>query len=291
MRRKCPICGGESRFYFEKFQRQIFFCQNCGLKFVWPIPSPKEIEPFYRQYWRKKSFRGEKALGYLSYLAEKESFLDYFRKVFRQINPAPGRVLDIGCGPGFFLKIAQEKGWQVWGLDLSKEAVVEARKILKTRRIYRKTLNDCNFLPNFFDLVVIFQTIEHAQSPLELLKKARKILKPRGLLLLTTPNTSGWQAKIMGRHWFSYRHPDHFWFFSQKSLEILLRQAGFAKIRKGKDPARVYELGWLLEILPYYLKGKFWQKLSGWLKKILGKGGKIKIPFSLDSLLIFAQKE
>jgi len=291
MKRKCPICGGEARFYFEKFQRQIFSCQNCGLKFVWPIPSKKEIELFYRQYWEKKSFRGEKALGYLSYLAEKESFLDYFQKVFGQVNLAPGQVLDIGCGPGFFLKIAQEKGWQVWGLDLSAEAVAQARKILKTRRIYQQTLEKSNFLPNFFDLVTIFQTIEHEQSPLELLKKVRRILKPKGILLLTTPNASGWQAKIMDRRWFSYRHPDHLWFFSQKSLEILLKKAGFVKIKKGKDPARVYELGWLLEILPYYLKGKFWQKLSGGLKKFLGRGGKIKIPFPLDSLLVFAQKE
>ena len=291
MKRKCPICGEEAHFYFEKFQRKIFSCQTCGLKFVWPIPKPKEIEFFYRQYWQKKSFRGEKALGYLSYLAEKESFLDYFQKVFRQINLLPGRVLDIGCGPGFFLKIAQKNGWQVWGLDLSAEAVTQARKILKTRRIYQQTLEKSKFLPNFFDLVTIFQTIEHVENPLLLLKKVRKILKPKGVLLLTTPNASGWQAKIMGQRWFSYRHPDHFWFFSQKSLEILLKKAGFVKIKKGKDPARVYELGWLLEILPYYLKGKFWQELSRGLKIVLGKGKKIKIPFPLDSLLVFAQKE
>jgi len=290
MKRKCPVCGGEAHFYFEKFQRQIFSCQNCGLKFVFPLPRQKEIELFYRQYWEKKSFRGEKALGYLSYLAEKESFLNYFQKVFRLINLAPGRVLDIGCGPGFFLKIAQEKGWQVWGLDLSEEAVAQARKILKTNRIYRKTLEDCNFLPNFFDLVTIFQTIEHLENPLELLKKVRKILKPEGILLLTTPNASGWQAKIMGRRWFSYRHPDHFWFFTQKSLEILLRRAGFVKLKRQKEPARIYELSWLLTILPYYLKGRFWQKLSWGLKKILGRR-KIKIPFPLDSLLVFAQKE
>lgn len=290
----CPLCQHPASFKFQKGERKFFSCRFCQAQFIWPFPSVAELKNFYQgDYWKNKSFRGESALGYASYLAEKDSFLDYFGKVFRQIEnffPKPGRVLDIGCGPGFFLKVAKDKGWQIWGVDLSPKAVEKSRQFLGTKKIYNQPLEKVKFLSNYFDLVSIFQTIEHIEKPLNLLREVRRILKPAGFLIISTPNASGWQAKLMGKRWFSYRHPDHFWFFGEKSLKLLLLKAGFVKIKKIKDPPRVYELGWLVKLLPYYLKGNFWQKASLKIQKILGKGKKIKIPLPLDSLVLVAQK-
>lgn len=288
----CSVCRQKTERLFVKERRQFFSCPNCGLKFVWPIPTQVELNHFYRTgYWQKQEFRGKKALGYLSYEAEKESLFDYFQKVMCQLKIAPGRALDIGCGPGYFLKIAQNSGWEVYGVDLSWEAVKKARQLLKTQLIYNKSTQKVNFKNNFFDLITVFQTIEHLPIPRDFLEEVRRILKPRGLVLINTPDTDGWQAKLMSKHWFSYRHPDHFWFFNEKSLCRLLKSSGFGKIRRLKDPARVYELKYLIKILPFYIRCRFGQELTRQVSVMLKPLGKLKISISFGSLVLLAQKQ
>lgn len=295
--RACLICQSPNiNFLFKKKKRSFFVCQNCGLKFIQPIPKEIKIEQYYQaEYWQRKSYRGESALGYLSYLAEKESFLDYFKKILHQLKRIyqgpSGRVLDIGCSFGFFLKVAQAVGWQIYGVDLSPTPVDQAKKELGVKTIYNKSVDQAKFKANFFDLVTVFQTIEHMAILKNSLYEIKRILKPQGVVLLTTPDAGGWQAKIMGKSWFSYRHPDHFYFFDFKNLSFLLKNTGFVKIRKLKDPTRLYPLSYLLENFKFYYRGKYLVGLAELIQKVIGPLGKIKIPIPLVSLVIIGEKE
>lgn len=293
----CPICQSlKIKFFFQKKKRRFFVCQNCCLKFIQPFPSESEVEKFYQaEYWHRKSYRGESALGYLSYLAERESFIDYFQKVLRELKrvyPRPsGKVLDIGCSFGFFLKVAQEADWQIYGIDLSPAPVEQAKRELGVKTIYNKSIEQAKFKANFFDLVTVFQTIEHVVDPERFLKEIKRVLKPGGVVLLSTPNAAGWQAKLMGKSWFSYRHPDHFYFFNFKNLSILLKNSGFVKIRKLWDPTRLYPLAYLLENFKFYYRGKFLVGLAKLIKRVIGPFGGVKIPIPLVSLVVIGEKE
>ncbi|MGB9911605.1 MAG: class I SAM-dependent methyltransferase [Microgenomates group bacterium] len=290
----CPLCHHFAYFNFQKGERKFFKCDFCQSQFIWPLPTAAELQKFYQaEYWENQSFRGESALGYSSYLAEKESFLDYFEKVFCQIKnffSKPGRVLDIGCSFGFFLEVAKKYGWEIWGVDLSLTPVSEARKNLGVKTIFKRDFLKVKFPPAFFDLVTCFQTIEHVASPIDFVKEVYRILKPRGLFLFSTPDAGGWQAKLMRKNWFAFRHPEHLWFFKQKSLFFLLKKGGFTKIKKIKDPTRLYPLNYLLENFKFYFRERNLIKLAKFFGKAISPAGKIKIPIPLTSLVITAQK-
>ena len=266
------------------------------MQLIQQMPNQRTIDKYYQSdYWEKKAYRGESALGYLSYLAERESFIDYFQKVLKELKDfcpqLGGKVLDIGCSFGFFLKVAQEAGWQIYGLDLSPTPVEQAKRKLRVKTIYNKSIEEAKFQANFFDLVTVFQTIEHVVDPEKFLKEIKRVLKPGGVVLLTTPDAAGWQARLMGKSWFSYRHPDHFYFFNFENLSLLLKRVGFVKIRNLKDPTRLYPLEYLLENVKFYYRGKLFVKLTNFIKKMIGPLGKIQIPIPLVSLVMIGEKE
>lgn len=291
----CPVCQSKkSHPLFQKHQRSYFLCQNCDLKYVFPFPTAQEIRQFYQpDYWRQKSFRGQKISGYVSYLKEKDSFLTYFQGILAQSERfnLSGRVLDVGCGYGFFLEVAQNAGWKIYGLDLSTEPIRQAKKQLGVKTIYNKPLERAGFRPNYFALVTSFHTIEHMTQPARFLKEAGRVLKPGGLVLLTTPNASGWQSRLMRKSWFSYRHPDHLLFFNFRNLALLLKKAGFVKIKKLKAPARLYSLSYLLEISQCYHRVKLLTKLTKLVKKTIGPLGKVGISIPSGDLLVVAEKK
>lgn len=292
----CQVCHEKKiKFLFVKNKVKYFLCRKCGLKFVWPLPKKGEIKKFYQaDYWRRRAFRGKTIVGYLDYYDEKESLLDYFEKIWVQLqNLYPSlkgdnqKILDIGCGPGYFLKVVQEAGTQIYGVDLSSSAVTKARQSLKTKNIILGELASARFKDDFFDLVTCFQTIEHLPDLNIFLKEAWRILKSGGGFIISTPNAAGWKARMMSSLWLSFRHPDHFYFFDFANLGELLERNGFVKIKKIKDPARVYELGYYgLGLLKYFLPFAKGEKVI----KIIGPLAKIKISIPLDSLVVIAQK-
>lgn len=294
----CPLCRHpQTEFLFNKNERGYFNCLNCKLKFVWPIPSSEKLTEFYRDnYWQKKKYRGDEgALGYLSYDEEKDSFLDYFGKILDQVRKKSfrlaGKVLDIGCGYGYFLKVAQDYGLSVFGIDLSPDSVNEANKWLGVKTIDNKNIFDAQYPDNYFDLITIFQTLEHVGEPGKFLEETKRILKPGGLVILSTPDAGGLQVRLMQSSWFSYRHPDHLYFYNYSNLSFLLNRSGFVKIERISDPARKYPINYLLENLKYYRRDKLLLRGAGIIKKVLGPLGASRISIPLDSLVVLAFKE
>ncbi|MDP3888554.1 MAG: class I SAM-dependent methyltransferase [bacterium] len=292
----CPLCKSNARFLFKKNKHDFFECLSCRFKFIYPLPKSAEIEKYYQdEYWDSAVYRGESSLGYASYLGERDSILDYFQKILEGLKKAypklNGRVLDIGCSFGLFLELAQKENWEIYGLDLSPTPVKKAKKRLGTKNIFNVGLEKAKFKDCYFDLVTIFQTIEHVDNLEKFLNEIHRILKPKGVILITTPNASGWQAKIMGSSWFAYRHPDHLSFFNFENLRTLLKKKGFVNIRAFKDPTRLYPFGYLLENVKFYYRGKFLVGLSNVIKRIVGPLGVIKIPIPLVSIVLTAQKK
>jgi 2-polyprenyl-3-methyl-5-hydroxy-6-metoxy-1,4-benzoquinol methylase len=136
------------------------------------------------------------------------------------------RFLDAGCATGALLEKIRERGWDVRGVEISAQM---AEYAVKTRglRVSTLPLEANGFAENSFDLIHASHLIEHLNNPAGFVRCARRILDTDGLLLITTPNIAGIQARLFGGRWRSAIY-DHLCLFSTKTLGRLLRREGFA---------------------------------------------------------------
>jgi len=233
----CNLCGGNN---FEPFIKRkeapLSKCQNCGLIFVNPQPSEKDLNKIYQKEYFKGNKQQKKSISYGDYLNQKSAHIKYFNQKIAQIKKIKkkGKILDIGCALGFFLEVAKKAGYKVCGTDISKFAVDYVKKNLKLD-VRSGQLEKLKLKSNSFDIVTLFSMFEHIKDPKKLLEETRRILKPKGILLLTTPDGSSFWAKVLGRYWWGYNHKTHLFIFNKKTIRDIFKKIGFTKINIEKD--------------------------------------------------------
>jgi 2-polyprenyl-3-methyl-5-hydroxy-6-metoxy-1,4-benzoquinol methylase len=184
-------------------------------------------------------------------LEDEESYRRYFAHKLDDVQRrvASGRLLDVGCGAGFLLDAARGRGYQVRGLDLSPVPAAYARSELALD-VTEGSIYDFDAPAGAFDVITIFQTIEHDPDPLALTRRLYELLAPGGALMVTTPAADGFVARAMGKRWFGYRNVEHVSFFSRQSLRYVLERAGFEiaflEIEHGKRLTAKYVLNRLI---------------------------------------------
>jgi len=135
------------------------------------------------------------------------------------------KLLDIGCGTGTFLSIAQEKGWRVSGTELSPQGREISRQRIGKENVHSNLeLFDADAT---FDIITMWDVIEHIPTPLNELQKIKNLLKPNGLFALTTPNTKAWNKKFFHKKWRYFIAPEHIVYFNLQNLSTTLEQLGF----------------------------------------------------------------
>jgi 2-polyprenyl-3-methyl-5-hydroxy-6-metoxy-1,4-benzoquinol methylase len=230
----CAICCSDNaRFLFLKFGYRVVRCHECSLVYLDHRPSMSQITSFYSSGY----FNGdEERKGYANYLADEELLRLSFQRKLEKLERRrrPGTLLDIGCAVGFFLDEARQRGWTVFGQEVSQYAA----------EIARKNLGDCIFsghaesihLPeSSVDVVTMWDVIEHLEDPLQVLVRLRRLLKDDGLLVLCTGNIDSWLAKLQGSRSRIYNPPQHLFFYSPSTLSKLLVEAGFHVIDRHSE--------------------------------------------------------
>jgi SAM-dependent methyltransferase len=227
----CPMCGSAPaptlRYDFDPYR--VVDCPNCGLTFLSPRLTESAILKLYSdQEYYVSEVAGQ---GYDEYLEVRPNWIKTFSRRLDQITKyqSPGKVLDIGCGPGFFLEAAQAKGYDAYGLDPSDYIVKVAREKFGDR-IQHGVIETADYPAEAFDLVVAFDTFEHIYRPLEWLNAARRVLrspdpasgKTGGLLAITTPDPSSMLAKLSGKNWVSFKLPEHVFYWSPSTIRRAL---------------------------------------------------------------------
>lgn len=220
--------------------KRIVKCKNCGLLCTNPRLSKREIKEFYRStedpfYIDQRHFKEIQAARYI-------------RQIERFRSP-PARILDVGCYAGFFLKIAQQRGYQVIGLEPSLWAVEYARKELGLE-VMQGFIKDIEFKPQTFDIATMYQVIEHLTDPVEDLTTLQHILKKDGLLVIETPDIGSFCSQIFKRHWWFLMEMHNF-YFTFDTLTYLLRKTGF-EILKVCRPLKTTGLDFLIHRLSSY---------------------------------------
>lgn len=142
----------------------------------------------------------------------------------------PGKLLDVGCATGIFLDCARKTGWDVKGIEVSKWASERARYRLHLD-VLTRTIGDAvknNWVKNnSFDVVTLWDTIEHLQDPTSVLMEVNSVLKEGGLLFIETLNIDSAIAKEQGKEWHFFRPPKHLVYYSEKTLKEFLEKTGF----------------------------------------------------------------
>lgn len=291
----CLLCGKDKKEpLLTKYGNRIVNCKNCGLIFVDPQPSSSEIKKFYgKHYFKLEEFTTlpRHTSGYRNYLSSKGIFDKYYSdklNTIEEITGKKGKVLDIGCSLGFFLEQARGRGWDTYGVDISEYAYRKAKKL--GLKVFLGNIEDAGFKANYLDVIVIFQTVEHFINPIKTLKLIYEILRPNGLIYITTPNIESLYTKLLGKSSFQFKSQEHLYYFSRSSIQILLEKTGFRQIQIRKDSTWHYSLDDLLErMIHYYPKTAL---VIQSIRKIINKTliGGIKVPIPFGTMQITARK-
>ena len=135
------------------------------------------------------------------------------------------------CLPGFFVEQAKTIGWDAIGVEPSEWAAEYARTELGVD-VQTGTLESVRFPDAAFDVVTLWEVVEHLPDPRVTLREVRRILRPEGQLILSTPDAGSLAARVSGKRWLGWRKvPEHLFFFDRSTLDRLLVQEGFAPAR------------------------------------------------------------
>jgi SAM-dependent methyltransferase len=208
---------------FRKKGTAYLRCRDCALVVVDPLPHPAQLEAHYTRDYAEAAGMGTARVRAEQVM--RESAQSRLRSVSRL---APGRRwLEVGAGSGAFLAEASAAGIDIEGLDLSRSAVA----LLRQRGLRAHATSVQAFEAEPYDAVVGFDVIEHALDPLGFVRAAHRLLRPGGILALTTPDTRSLAARLMGSRWYHYIPETHLFLFDRHNLGAMLFRGGFRVVR------------------------------------------------------------
>lgn len=227
--------------------------------------------------------------GYVNYEEDKKATsrtLNIFLDKIEKFLPTKGRLLDIGAATGHFLQLAKNRGWQAEGVELSGYAVQKAREA--GLEVTEGTIKDLILPIGEIDVITYLDVFEHILDPVSELDSVRKPLRKGGLLIINTPNSSSWFARLMGKSWHTFTPPEHLFIYNPKNLAILLKTFGFEIVEVCKIGKR-FTLQYVFQFLANRYRLIIWQ----WLAKICKDSfvSKISLPINLrDNMFVIAKK-
>jgi SAM-dependent methyltransferase len=254
-------------------------CPACGLVFYRELNTVDPLAIYSRDY-----FHGAE---YQDYRSSRAALQKTFRLRIRELVKyhSGGRLFEIGAAYGFFLDLAQ-KHWQVRGIDIAPDAVNYAREELKLA-VEAGDFLDLPDEEGKYEIICMWDTIEHLVNPMAYLEKAARWLAPGGIIALTTGDIESLVARTQKEHWRLIHPPSHLFYFSRRTMHQALEQCGLT-VRHASHVG--YYRG-----VKAMLHGLFGSSPSKrpWLVRLLAMGGSKDIPVYLnlyDILFAVAQK-
>lgn len=219
-------------------------CKSCGM-YVKQVEEKKDEGLYDAHYF--DSYPYSKSFGLMQ---------SYFKQKIEAIKEGTGmnnpRILDVGCGWGDFLSVVKGEGLPYFGIDVSPIAVKKLKEKnincdVSTIEMYAKTHK------NEFDAIVSFQTIEHIKNPILYLNSAYTLLRPGGIILLTTPNNDSPLRYLLRGKWSVYNTDSHYSFFTKQTLRKTIEKTTFNDIKIRIDPPRFFTPRYIFSRLSFDL--------------------------------------
>ncbi len=215
--KECIVCNSTKIKALKHFYKkhQLVKCKHCGLVFMERIPTVEELNDYYAGY----SYTSE---GYLSPVTIKSYnvLLDEFEK-YRKHN----KILDVGCGRGWFLQEAKKRGWEVYGTEYSDAAI----KLCESDglKMTQGQLQSDTFLNDEFDIITSFEVLEHINNPNEDMDYIYKFLRKGGLFYCTTPNFNAYLRFYLKAEYNIIVYPEHLTYYTKRTLKKLMKRHKF----------------------------------------------------------------
>ncbi len=314
----CEFCGSDNFIFIcsRDDESKVANCVNCGLVFINPLPHQNHLNLSNKtsnQNIQSENFgaflkilqnehkgldtQEKNSIKKIQLIEARESLKPRYKKRLKLINRFGihnGKLLDLGCGEGHFLKYASSHEWDVSGIDLKVENTEFAKKILEIRNIQCTSLGQALLPEKTFDVVTLYDLIEHLAHPFSELKKIHKLLRPGGLVVISTPNVKN--SFFMKELWTGYITKGHIYFFSKKTLTQMLQRAGFKVIFSKTENAKkgLLNIPGKIRIKPKSLLGRFWYSVKRDLRNTFNPMHYIGPLFSICgygfNLIIIARK-
>lgn len=239
----CRLCGGsrfslrhewdvDDRWNQTAIPLAVWDCDDCGLVMLHPVPTAEELpdrgdwfSPSRKDMSRQSRFKNARRDFTYRYFGDKPLRL---LRACRKLKPG-GRLLDVGCGGGYFLGLAAPY-YECHGVEPSARAAAAARK--RGFTIHEGLAEDVVLEDDFFDMVTLDSVIEHVRDPVAVLAHLRKAIRPGGYVGMITPKIGGPSYRWHKAEWHGFRHGYHTFLFTGKTLKAVLEKAGFVVVRR-----------------------------------------------------------
>lgn len=215
---KCLICNSSSLENLEVYKHAYLVkCKTCKFIFSKKKPSLKELIDHYDGYSRNDYLSPITIIRY-------NELLDKFEK-FKKTK----KLLDVGCGIGYFLEVATKRGWEVYGTEYTEDAI----NICKSKgiNVQKGKLQPQNYQIEQFDVITSFEVIEHINNPIEEITNFYKILRKGGLVYLTTPNFNSISRYYLKSNYNIITYPEHLTYYTPKTIKHLFKKLNFETLK------------------------------------------------------------
>lgn len=240
-KRTCDFCGSRSAFAkYDLGAHRILRCADCTFMWLDPQPSDAELHEVYGEnYYRNDRFyesNGQTIYGYFDYASERFVKQQDLQRVVHRIvgllDPVEAggrRFLDVGCGLGYLLDVAHDRGFSVEGIDYNRTAVDWIG------RKYTFPAVSGDFMAHEggpYDAVAMLDVIEHLPRPFEALEKAASLIRPGGVFALSTMDSDSLVSRLLGSRLEDFRRTrEHLYFFNRPTIRAGLERAGLEVLR------------------------------------------------------------
>ena len=282
----CYVCGSDNLYFLKKVNGfSVVRCKKCKLIWIGDAINEEKLKSFYDSDYYT-NFYVERT-GYKDYVGHEYNYRKNSRNNINIVSKVKKidflRVLDIGCACGFYIdEIKRLKNCDVYGVDFSKWAIKYGTDTLNLKNIYyQEKENHFDFESSYFDVVFILGTIEHVTSPREMLAEVYRMLKPDGIIMITTLDTKSLVPLYL------IKPPEHLFYFNHNNLPILLRSMGFKTLINEPYFSHYYVFE-ILQILSNFQFLKFLAPISRLIYKLFSR---LSFKSPSNEMAIVAQKK
>ena len=200
-------------------------CRSCSLIYLNPRPTLADMETIYPADYHAFDF-SEEDYGLVHKIRSRLEA----KRLLEYCGPLPdgARILDVGCGDGFHLRLLREfgnKSWDLEGVDLDRRAIEAAERA--GSNVHFGSIESLDLKPESYDVIYTIQTIEHVERPDEFLAAVSRLVKPGGRVVIVTDNTDSVDFGLFKKgYWGGYHFPRHLNLFNKTSLSKLAQKTG-----------------------------------------------------------------
>lgn len=228
---ECPVCSASNLknhkvvkdYSVSKESFNIMLCENCDFQFTNPRPNEDQIGHYYQsEDYISHSDKANSPINFIYKLARKYALASKRSLINSVAKNKKGRILDYGCGTGYFLDTMKSNGWKTYGIEPNDKA----RSIANTKAKVTASIEELNLKNKKLDVITLWHVLEHVHDLNNTINFLKTILKEKGKIVIAVPNVESYDSSIFQEEWAAYDVPRHLYHFSQETMKTLMLKHG-----------------------------------------------------------------